>query len=144
MADLLRELVTWISGETGLRIGGGTQASSDDRLYAGHIPPDKPDTGALVRETGGPDQLLRSGFAEIGEPTVQVLVRAPSHFAARDLAHEIHDALQGAAGVAMGDHVLHFAEALARPQFLGVDERGRHLFSTNYRLAAHDDSLATP
>jgi hypothetical protein len=144
MADLLRELTTWIADQTGLRIGGGTAVRDDDRLFAGHIPPDKPDTGALVRETGGPDQFLRGGFAEIGQGTFQVIARGPSHFAARELAWTIHAALHGAVYEVLGAHTLHVAEALARPQFLGLDERGRHLFSTNYRINAHDQSLATP
>lgn len=143
MADLLRELVTFVSEQTGLRIGGGSVFRDEDRLYAGHIPPEKPDLGALVRETGGPDQLLRAGEGRIGFPMVQVLVRGLTYFAARDLAWQIHDVLHGA-GVNLGDHALHVAEALAGPQSLGFDEKGRHLFSTNYRLAAHDQSLATP
>ena len=144
MADLLRELVEHVAALTGLRIGGGSASNADDRLYAGHAPPDKPDLAAVVREIGGPDQLLTADAARVGRPTFQVLTRGPTFFAARDLAWLVHDALHGAAWEDLGDHTLHVAEALARPAQLGFDDRGRHLLSASYVVAAHDQSLATP
>lgn len=144
VADLLREFVTWISVSTGLRIGGGSAPNASDRLYAGHVPPEKPDLAALVREVGGEDQLLTADAARIGRPAFQVLVRGPSFFQARELAWTIHAAIHGAAFEVLGDHTLHVAEAVARPQSLGFDEQRRHLISTTYALRAHDDSGASP
>lgn len=125
---MFRNIVQLISDLTGFAVGS--------RLQSGHVVQNAPVRMTLIQETGGeanwylmPEQI---------EPTIQVLTRAETYLTAREDAYTVFNALhqiatwplpQYESGI---DYLVYSIEALAVPQYLGVDDNRRHLFSTNY------------
>jgi len=130
--DLLREVTDWLAGKTGLTLG--------QDLHAGNLPPEGQDLCAVVLERGGvPAQPRLTG--RIGAYALQVLVRGPSYFQARDLAYQLDAWLSDCAGMdlpANSEWAIHVCQGVAAPQFLGFDGRGRPEFSTNYTLRGYE------
>lgn len=125
---MFKEICQLISDLTGFTKGA--------KLQVGHWVQDKPERAVLVLESGGfADWYL---MPEQIEPTVQVLCRAKTYFEAREDAYAAFDALHKIATWPLPqlesgtDYLVYSIEALTIPQYLGVDDNRRHLFSTNY------------
>lgn len=107
-----------------------------DTLQAAWRPIDAPNRCTLIAESGGGSVIF--DLPDRADKMIQALSRATTYFDARDDAYEIYDALHGTAGwelpeVIAGDkYQAMVIEAVAPPQYLGIDEKGRHEFSTNY------------
>jgi hypothetical protein len=100
--------------------------------------PDKPEEVLVVRETGGP---ARDPFVPLERATVQLTARGATGARALELLTEAADefADEGSPRLAFyldegGAWFCHIAEALGRPDVLGLDERGRFLASVNVLL----------
>lgn len=100
-------------------------------LFAGHRLPTAPNRCQVVLESGGgrtyfdlPDRV---------DKLIQIISRAETYFEARQDAWEIFEAIHGTAGWNMPwPSEYQTIEALADPQYIGQDEKGRYEFSTNY------------
>ena len=124
--NLIRELATWLANKTGLVI--------DTDLFAGFMPPEEQDNAAVLLDRGGLPQG-GAGNGRIGGYALQVLVRNTSYQEAKRISYLIYGYLHKAAQrIDLGENFLFNAEAIAYPQFLGYDSRGRDEFSTNYTL----------
>lgn len=113
-----------------------------DTLQVGWRPLTAPDRCNLVAESGGGSTIF--DLPDRADKMIQVLSRATTYFDARDDAQKIYDILHGAAGWALPEVVAGdkyqamVIEALAIPQYLGIDEKERHEFSTNYIFRIRD------
>lgn len=107
-------------------------------LLAGYIPQDiedLPRSAAVLQNSGGavdgqlPDQIWKA---------IQVLNRAPDYMAALADALEIFTALHGGCCKPFpviesgSDYEVMVIEAQAEPAYIGQDENGYFMFSTNY------------
>jgi len=100
-------------------------------LFVGHRLQNSPDRCQVILESGGgkpyfdlPDRVDKS---------IQIISRANTYFTARTDAWEFFDALHGTAGWQLtGSNEIMAIEALADPQYIGQDEKGRFEFSTNF------------
>jgi len=125
---MLKAICQFIEDKTGF-VKGTT-------LQVGWRPQDAPDRCILVAESGGGS--LYFDLPDRVDKMIQVLSRATTYFDARDDAQEIYDALHGAAGWELPEVVVGkkyqamIIEAVSIPQYLGIDEKGRHEFSTNF------------
>ena len=125
---MLKSICTFIQTHTSFLIG--------TTLQAGWRPLTAPDRCNLVAESGGGSTIF--DLPDRTDKMIQVLSRANTYFDARDDAQEIYDALHGAAGWELPEVVVGkkyqamIIEAVSIPQYLGIDEKGRHEFSTNY------------
>jgi len=127
MADLLREVTTWVSTGTGWVIG--------TELFAGKFPPEEQDEAVVILESGGPpEQILID--RRVGRYMFQVLCRGSTYFSVRDNAVAAMTYLHELAQQVIGEWEVLTSEAITQPQFIGYDERGRVEFSTNYELRA--------
>lgn len=111
--------------------GLGSMATSPPTLYAGYFPADKPEQLVAVRDTGGddPEEHLGTGGA-IFHPEVQVLVRAGTRTAARELAVASYEALR----LKRTDAYALIRPAGSGPLSSGKDANGRHVFTFNVEL----------
>ena len=107
-------------------------------LFAGYRPDDAPDTciTVLERDPSVPNPMLPDTF----QKPVQILTRSDSYMRARQLAMEIHDILYGInnVGILMGPIVsggdVYQVNMVtgSEPAWLGVDDRNRFEFTSNY------------
>jgi hypothetical protein len=120
---MIKEISQFIASKTSFVIG--------DTLQVGHRLQNAPDRCQTVLETGGghpyfdlPDRI---------DKAIQIMSRAKTYFNARDDAWEVFNAIHGTAGWQLtGSKEIMTIEALADPQYIGQDEKGRYEFSTNY------------
>ena len=126
---MFKEIVTKISGLTGLAIGS--------RIQYGHSLQAAPVRIVLIQETGGEANFYCPDMVNV---TIQVLCRAAKYEEARADAYTVFEAIHGTSGWELPrldgasgeDYLAMTIEALAAPQYLGEDDNRRHLFSTNY------------
>ena len=133
---MIKEIAVFIATESGFILG--------DTLQVAHRTDDSPDQCSVVLESVGagihpdlPDKL---------DKMIQVISRAETYMDALDDALVIFNALCGsvagselplgireilAVAPATQDYEA-VIEALAGPQYIGQDEKGRYEFSTNY------------
>lgn len=134
---MIKEISKFIADESGFVLG--------DTLQATHRTDDSPDQCSVVLESVGagihpdlPDKL---------DKMIQVISRAETYITALDDALTIFNALRNSvvagSGIPLGvreisavapatQDYLATIEALAGPQYIGQDEKGRYEFSVNY------------
>ena len=126
---MLKEIVTLIHDFTGWTIG--------TRLQHGHALQDMPVRAVLIQETGGEVNFYCTDMVNM---TIQVLCRGAKYSEAHDDAWTVFGYFHGTSnwemprldGVSGENYLAMTVEALAAPQYLGVDDNRRHLFSCNY------------
>lgn len=132
---MLKAICKFIENQTSSFIIG-------DTLQVAWRPLDAPDQCTLIAESGGGGTIF--DLPDRADKMIQVLSRATTYFDARDDAQEIYDVLHGAAGwelpevVAGKKYQAMVIEAVEVPQYLGIDEKGRHEFSVNYIFKIRD------
>jgi len=105
-------------------------------LQVGWRPLTAPNRCVLVAEAGGGSVYF--DLKDRADKMIQILARSENYWDARDDSYEVYNVLHGAAGwelpeVVAGDkYQAMVIEAVAIPQYLGIDEKGRHEFSCNY------------
>jgi hypothetical protein len=133
MADLLREIFDWVATDAAL-------ARAVD-WHCGHLPTEAVAPMAVLLERGGmPSQPTIRG--NVGEYMFQVLTVSGlngSYMDGRDLAYRVSAVLSDRAGKQLADHTIWVVDAVAGPQFLGMDERFRFQFSQNFAVRAITD-----
>jgi len=117
-------------------IANNTSFTYGTTIQYGWRPQDAPDTCHTVLETGpSPPKFYTPTKID---KMIQVLSRSKSYNTARTGAVEIFDFLVGAAGWELPEIVAgkkYFAmviEPSSAPQYIGMDDKKRHEFSTNY------------
>ncbi len=132
MAGHIRELAEFIEDQSTLVVGTD--------LYTGIFPQDAADTASAIRPTGGPEEF----FVNIRHATHQVISRARYWKDAEDEAFKVYDVLHKARGFTLPvvesgpTYILETGRAIAQPQFIGHDDKGRLEFSTNYLLTVQE------
>ena len=126
---MFREICQLIADLTGFAIG--------TKLQIGHLKQNAPVRYVLIQETGGPPEFFPN--EDMADVAIQILNRAATYFEAREDAHAVYTAIHGTSGWTLprmdgsGEDCLAMTvEAVYLPQYLGVDENNRHIFSTNY------------
>lgn len=130
---MLKEISTWlVTKVAGLTIGGN--------LQYGFRAQDAPVRCHTLLDSGGPadfDLPYRT------DAMLQVLTRGETIVQARDDAWAIYNALHGTSGWTIGPLVsggqqykIWSIGALAKPQYLGQEEKGKFEYSTNYLISA--------
>ena len=124
---MFKEICTLISGLTGFAL--------DVKLQVGHLLQSAPERYVLVQETGGEANFY---CPDMKDMLIQVLCHSETYFEAREDAYAVFEAIHGTSGWNLPgiggnpDYLAMTVEALAVPQYLGVDDNRRHIFSTNY------------
>ena len=132
---MFKEICTLISGLTGFAL--------DVKLQVGHLLQSAPERYVLVQETGGEANFYCPDMVDM---LIQVLCHAETYFEARDDSYAVFEAIHGTSGWNLPgiggnpDYLAMTVEALAVPQYLGVDDNRRHLFSTNYIFRMEEGS----
>lgn len=129
MAHLLDDLGDWLStGGIGL-----VNAGAGLNLYYDGFA-DSPDTAAAIYETGGffPIEVNAASGPLVERPRVQVVTRAPTRQAARQLAHNIFTRLESVRGRTLGNTFYHWITAVSSPGTMGEDESGRRRYVCNF------------
>lgn len=120
---LIEELAQHIHNQ-----GIGSLATNLFRNYL----PDSPDIAMCVIDTGGtqPDEYLPTK-----EPTFQVYIRNTTYSAGKTKLDAIRSAFHQQQNVSLinGETFFYFIMAISEGGYLGRDERGRDLFSINFR-----------
>ena len=104
-------------------------------LQAGHRLQDAPVRHVLIAEPAGGSTVFQC--PDFAFPNIQALARAATYFTARGDAWTVYRAFHGTSGWNMpnleggDDYLVMTVEALSIPQYLGVDDNKRHLFSVN-------------
>lgn len=126
---MIKEIAAFIARKTSLVVG--------TTLQVGHRTQNAPDQCSAVLEAAGGG--LYFDLPDRNDKNIQVLSRANSYFRARTEAREVFAAIHGTAGwtltavpPATQNYEAQTIEALADPQYIGQDDKGRYEFSTNY------------
>lgn len=130
---MLKELAAWLCTRVpGLTLGGNVQF--------GFRAQDAPVRCHTLLETGGPADF---DLAYRTDMMLQVMTRAADIVQAREDAWAVYVAIHGTSGWTIGPLVsggqrykLWTIGAMAKPQYLGQDEKMAHEYSTNYLLTA--------
>lgn len=137
---MFREICRFIEQETGMALGG--------RLRYGWRTQDAPDRCVLIAETAGGAVVGELG--DRADLQIQALARAPEYDEARDDIYAVFEALHGRAGHNLPrldgsgpDYLAMTIDALAAPQYLGVDEKRRHEFSCNFIFRMEEGACGT-
>jgi hypothetical protein len=127
--------------QIGQYVENSTEHTIGTDLFIGYKPETAPDDCVAVLETGGgkPD-FYHSDYAE---KLIQVMARGSTYFTARGIAVGIFDALHAKKGITLPSvddksYYVNVIEAIQVPQYLGQDEKGRFLFSTNFIFRIQD------
>lgn len=126
---MFREICQLIADLTGWTIG--------TKLQVGHLKQTAPVRYVLIQESGGATNYWPN--EDVADVAIQVLNRAATYFEAREDAYAVYNAVHGTAGWNLPrmegsgeDYLAMTVEAIYLPQYLGVDDNNRHIFSTNY------------
>lgn len=124
MAIAAKDVATYIANQ-----GLGTLNTD---IFVGFLPP-APDNAIMVLASGGvatPDELVG-----IKQPTFQVTVRNSNYENGLSKIDSIRTLLNGVLNTAINPGQTHFLNIMANsePGHLGKDDRGRQLFSINFR-----------
>lgn len=136
---MIREICQYI--ETNV---AGLELASN--LFCAHAPEGSGESRgdepwSTVLESGG---LASFYLTDKKEWRFQILTRGNDYHTARAQAHQIHDFLNGKTQVAMPvvdggpEYLVQVIESVQMPQYLGVDEKGLHMISTNYVVKTQD------
>ena len=131
---MIKELGKYITDNVaGLTLG--------TNFFVGSQKVDAQDDHSTLLESGG---LADYYLPDKREYRVQVLTKAADYFDGRSQAVEIHDFLHGKTGfelpVLQSDetYLVQVIQSVQTPQYLGVDGKGLHIFSTNYVVKLQD------
>lgn len=126
---MFREICQLIADLTGFTIG--------TKLQIGHLKQSAPVRYVLVQETGGATTFFPN--EDVIDVAIQILCRAATYFECRDDAYAVFRAIHGTSGWNLPrmdgsgeDYLAMTVDAIYAPQYLGVDDNNRHMFSTNY------------
>lgn len=125
---MLKEIATWIAAESGFTLGTTLQYGFRDQ--------GAPDRCVLVAFNGG--GATDEYASDRADQMVQILARATSYKEAYDDSRTVFDAIHGQKGITLQVLVsgkIYFVSsvhAMALPQYIGPDEKGRHEWSTNF------------
>lgn len=127
---MIKEISAFIASKTSFIVG--------DTLQVGHRTQDAPDRCSCVLESAG--GTVYFDLPDRVDKNIQIISRAKTYMAASADAQEIfkvlHDGKGGwtltAVPPATQDYVAMTIEALADPQYIGQDEKGRFEISCNY------------
>jgi len=130
---MIKDFCEWLEDNTSFTVG------SD--LFAGFWNQDTPEQAVLVRESGGtekPHSKIRR------MQTFQVLTRALDYHDSRTDLYTIYDLFKASKRgeltlltIVSGETwIIESISALAPPQYIGEDEKRRHVLSTNYTAHA--------
>jgi len=132
---MIKEISKFIAGKTSFAIGS--------TLQVGHRTQKAPDRCNVVIESAGGG--LHFDLSDRVDKMIQIISRAKTYFDARDDAWEIFNVLHGTAGWTLSavspatqNYEAMVIEAVADPQSIGVDEKGRFEFSCNYLWRIQD------
>jgi len=124
---MFKEICELIATRTGF-VRGST-------LQVGHRLQSAPVRCVVISESAGGSTVFECpDFAFFN---IQALARAATYFNARADAWNVYEKFHGTSGWNMPnlegglDYLVMTAEALSIPQYLGVDDNKRHLFSVN-------------
>ncbi len=128
---MLKAICQFIEDNTTFSRAAGT-------IQSGWRPLDSPDRCILVAESGG--GALYFDLPDRTDKMIQILARGESenYWDPRDDSYEVYDFLHGSSGWELPEVIIGekfqamVIEAVAPPQYLGIDDKGRHEFSTNY------------
>jgi len=126
---MFREICKLIEDKTAFAIGS--------TLQVGHRAQNAPPRHVLIQESaGGEANFYCPDMANID---IQAISRGKTYFEAREDIYVVYEALHGTAGWNLPnwtgtgpDYLAMTVEALAVPQYLGVDENRLHEFSVNF------------
>ena len=134
---MFQEICNLIATLTGLVKGAD--------LQVGHRVPTAPDRCTLASEAGGGESNFY--IPDSMNLNIQLVMRAATYMAARDDAWAVFQRLHGTAGWNMPnwtgtgpDYLAEVIEAMAVPQYIGQDGKGRFEFSTNYIFRVREGS----
>ncbi len=125
---MIKEVAAFIASKTTFAVGS--------TLQVGHRTQHAPDQCNVVLESAGGG--LHFDLSDRVDKMIQIISRAKTYFKARADAWEIFNVLHGTAGwelpvITLGKtYEAMTIEALADPQSIGQDDKGRYEFSVNY------------
>ena len=128
---MIKEMASWIAAHSSFTIG--------TTLFEGWWPEMQPDRCSMLSEQAGgsADYYIK----DREDKQVMILTRAKNYFEARADAKTLFTLLHGAAGLTFGPiltaYPVYFVisiECVNSPQYLGMDAKNRHMFSTNYTV----------
>ncbi|MFA5430521.1 MAG: minor capsid protein [Candidatus Omnitrophota bacterium] len=134
---MLKEFAVWLVARVNA-LGASPALVIGGNVQVGFREQDAPVRCHTLIDTGGPadfDLPYRTDMM------LQVMTRGPkgNFQQTRDDAYAIYSAIHGTSGWTIGPLVsggatyrIHSITALAKPQYLGGDQKGNHEFSTNY------------
>jgi len=130
---VLKELAVWIC----TRVPGLTRGGN---LQVGFRAQDAPVRCHTLLDNGGPADF---DLPYRMDAMLQVATRGETIVQAREDAWTIYNAIHGTSGWTIGPLVsggqqykIWSISALAKPQYIGQDEKGGFEYSTNYQIAA--------
>jgi Bacteriophage minor capsid protein len=128
---LLDDMATMIlAASTSLKLGGST--GSKTPVFLSRIPPDQVSLSVGVYEAGGPPPQYVYGGITFERPSVQVLVRAASYEAGRNLADTIYQYLSTVTNSTVSSTLYVSVTPQQSPFDAGYDANDRRLISCNY------------
>ena len=127
---ILDDMLTLLGGSS-IGLTAGTN------LFAGTLP-DAPDKACAVYETGGAFPIhamgLGPGNALVERPRVQVVTRALSYQAARQLAQNVFQAMDGLTNATINSTSYLLVTAVQSPAAMGLDGRDRPRLVMNFDI----------
>lgn len=125
---ILDDIIYYLSGAA---IG----LTSGTNLFAS-VMPDAPDRACGVYEAGGYSPIHAmsgsAGSALVERPRVQVITRAGNYQAARQLAQNVFQSLDGLTNAVINNTNYLLLSAVASPAAMGLDSTGRHRIVINF------------
>ena len=127
---ILDDVMTYLtSASVGLTAG--------TNLFAGTLP-DSPDKVCAIYETGGTQPVHAMGAgpgnALVERPRLQVVTRAVSYQSARQLAHNVFQAMDGLTNVTINSTSYLLVQAVSSPAAMGLDGSGRPRLVMNFDI----------
>jgi len=114
-------------------------------ICVGHTPDESPPNHIVIleRTPGG----VMGQLPEAADLMIQVIARGKTYFTARDYAWEVYKNIHGKCchdleylESAASDEAFVTIDATGTPASIGIDEKGRHQFSSNYQFSYRNPS----
>ena len=131
---MIKEIAEFIEDLTPYTIG--------TQLFAGFWNSEAPDLASVVREISTSELFFF--LPDRKNAMIQVVTRGEDYHDSRDMAYVIYNALHTRSArdlpmVTSGEnYVAMVIEAVTTPQYILEDEKGRHIFSTNFIFRLRD------
>ena len=127
---ILDDVMTYL-GSAAVGLTAGTN------LFAGTLP-DSPDKACAIYETGGIQPVHAMGAgpgnALVERPRVQIVTRAVSYQSARQLAHNVFQAMDGLTNTTINNTSYLLVSAVNSPTAMGLDGSGRPRLVMNFDI----------